>query len=135
MTILGVVQGTFKDEDSQSYVNPVIRIQTPSFNINNANYVNIAPYGRYYWITDVVTIRTGLLEIHMHEDVIYSHANAIKSNETEVFIQESSSKALSDTMVNPGIISPGNGALVNVYPCSGKLREKGGYVLVIPGAS
>lgn len=129
------VNGVFKDDDNQSYLDPVVRFQTTdTFSIGSRNYAYIEPFNRYYWIKDVKVIRTNLYELHLHEDVIYSHRQAIRTNTAEIFVQESSSKELANPNINPGLIAPSSDGYITVYPCSGKLREQGGYVLVIPGS-
>lgn len=60
-------------------LNPVIDLYfdgstTP---IITANYAHIPEWQRYYYITDVTTVRTGLWQLSLHVDVLYSHATNI----------------------------------------------------------
>ena len=60
-----------------SIINPVIEIQ-----IDNPalfNYAYIPDFNRYYFITNIRSIRVNLWEISMHVDVLKSYAEQIKS--------------------------------------------------------
>ena len=63
--------------EQSSVVNPSIMIQTT--NPSNYNYAYIPEFKRYYFITDMVSVRTGLWEISMHVDVLMSFKDSIKS--------------------------------------------------------
>lgn len=70
--------GTFKDDTS--IINPTILIQQPINLIVGANYMHIESLGRYYYITDMVSISYNLTEIQAHVDVLMSFADYIKQN-------------------------------------------------------
>lgn len=68
--------GTLKNECS--IVNPVILVEKNE--PITANYARIEAFGRYYFITDVVSIRNNLWEVHMKCDVLESFKEEIKGN-------------------------------------------------------
>ena len=57
---------TLKDETSVE--NPTILVAT-SANISGYNYMYIQEFGRYYFITDIVSVRDGLWAVSGHVDV------------------------------------------------------------------
>ena len=68
---------TGKLREESSVVNPSIMIQAT--NPSSYNYAYIPEFKRYYFITDMVSVRTGLWEISMHVDVLMSFKDSIKS--------------------------------------------------------
>lgn len=68
ITLMASLTGTMRNETS--IIDPVIRIEgtVPP----TANYMYIPEFGRYYFITDVVSKRANVYEIHAHCDVLSS---------------------------------------------------------------
>lgn len=66
-----------KLREESSVVNPSIMIQAT--NPSSYNYAYIPEFNRYYFITDMVSIRTGIWEISMHVDVLMSFKAGIKN--------------------------------------------------------
>ena len=75
---------TGKLREQSSVVNPSIMIQTTNPSIYN--YAYIPEFKRYYFITDMVSVRTGLWEISMHVDVLMSFKDTIKG--TQVILSD-----------------------------------------------
>lgn len=65
--------GTLRDETS--VINPVIMIHAS--NLSLFNYAYIPEFHRYYYIRDIVSVRTGLWRVSMSVDVLMSFKNAI----------------------------------------------------------
>lgn len=80
------VSGTLKD--GTSVVDPVILVQAPLSTLVNANYMTIAAFGRSYFITDIRSIREGLVEISGHVDVLSTYASGIRGNRAVIYRQE-----------------------------------------------
>ena len=78
MDISQAFQGTLKE--NTSLINPVIVIDFPITNLTQYNYARIYDFGRYYFITDMVSITHNLTEISMHVDVLMSFRNSIRTN-------------------------------------------------------
>lgn len=61
-----------------SVINPVITVE-----INNPsqyNYIYIAEFHRYYFISDTVNVKNNIWEIHMHVDALSSFKSQIRAN-------------------------------------------------------
>lgn len=71
---LNVFSGSLKDETS--ITNPVIMMELE--NPTGFNYAYIPEFGRYYFIDDMVSVRTGLWKISMKVDVLESFKNNIR---------------------------------------------------------
>ena len=69
------LSGTLRD--ATNIINPVILIEISE--IGNYNYCYINNFNRYYFITDITVIRTGLFAISLMVDVLESFKNDIKN--------------------------------------------------------
>lgn len=66
--------GTLREETD--IVNPQINIEYNG-TLTNVNYMYIAEFHRYYFITKIESIRTGLWRIYAHCDVLKTYAEGI----------------------------------------------------------
>lgn len=76
---VGNYTGTARGEFSVQ--NPVfdVVVESPE-TIMNANYLYCVEYGRYYYISEVQIIRSKLVEMKCHVDVLNTFKTQIKSN-------------------------------------------------------
>lgn len=63
--------------DATNIINPVILIELNE--IGNYNYCYIPDFNRYYFITDITVIRTGLFALSVTVDVLESFKTDIKN--------------------------------------------------------
>lgn len=70
---LNVFSGSLKDETS--VINPVVIMELE--NPTGFNYAYIPEFARYYFIDNIVSVRTGLWKISMKVDVLESFKNSI----------------------------------------------------------
>lgn len=106
-TVLSL-SGTLKD--ATSVIDPTILVEGDLGTISKANYMHISAFGRYYFITDIRSVRNGLVEITAHVDVLESYASEIKANTAIVARQENKWNLLLDDGVfkaynNPQILT------------------------------
>lgn len=71
---MNVFSGSLKDETSVT--SPVVMMELE--NPTGFNYAYIPEFGRYYFIRDMVSVRTGLWKISMQVDVLQSFQNYIR---------------------------------------------------------
>lgn len=76
ITVVATLTGSLREPSSVT--NPVIRIEMG--NPVEANYVHIPDFNRYYYIDDIVSLRTNLWELHLKVDVLMSFASSIKNS-------------------------------------------------------
>lgn len=67
------LSGSLRNESS--IINPTILIEAD--NPSSYNYAYISEFGRYYFITDIVSVRTGLWRISLSVDVLMSFQSQI----------------------------------------------------------
>lgn len=86
LTVTTTYTGTLRD--SSSIVDPVILVEctNPSMNVN---YAKIEEFGRYYFVTEIVSVRTDLWEFHLHCDVLKSFEDAILNSDAIISKSES----------------------------------------------
>lgn len=62
--------GSLRNESEM--VNPVVLIEGNISSLQNANYAKIESFGRYYYITEMKSVRNNIVELHLHTDVLMS---------------------------------------------------------------
>lgn len=67
---LGTLTGTLKD--STSITNPTIIIRGNISGLLSCNYFKIPSFNRSYFITDITSVREGVIEVSGHTDVLSS---------------------------------------------------------------
>lgn len=72
------IAGTLRDETS--LIDPVILCQLNPSNFSGYNYMEIPPFGRSYFITNIIQKTVDLCEVHAHVDVLSSFKDGIRSN-------------------------------------------------------
>lgn len=85
-TTVMTLTGTLRDETD--IVNPQIIVEYNG-TLTNCNYMHVPEFNRYYFITKIESVRTGLWRIYAHCDVLKTYANAILGTECVVARSES----------------------------------------------
>lgn len=80
------LSGNLKAETS--IIDPVIIVQADLEDLIECNYATINAFGRSYFVTNIRSIRTGLVELSMHVDVLSSFADEILENRGIISKQE-----------------------------------------------
>lgn len=65
---IDLLSGVLRNETS--IIDPTIRIEAPINDIAQCNYFYIPQFNRYYFVTDIRSLRAGLSEISGHCDVL-----------------------------------------------------------------
>ena len=74
---IATVSGVLKEETS--IIDPVIKIECDLSSFTGCNYLSIPAFGRSYFVTNIRSIRNGLVEFSCHVDVLSSFASAIRN--------------------------------------------------------
>lgn len=80
------LSGTLKTETS--IIDPVILVEADLSTLTGCNYCTIQAFGRSYFVTNIRSIRNGLVEISCHVDVLSTYATQIRANRAIVQRQE-----------------------------------------------
>lgn len=80
------VSGELKTETS--IIDPVIVIECDLSAVVECNYISISAFGRSYFVNNIRSIRSNLVEFSCHVDVLSSFAAEIRSNTAIVRRQE-----------------------------------------------
>lgn len=64
--------------ESSSVITPTIKIEDDD--LTDYNYAYIPEFGRYYFITNITSVRNNLWELAMRVDVLMTYADEIKAN-------------------------------------------------------
>lgn len=117
-----------KLREESSVVNPSIMIQTT--NPSGYNYAYIPEFNRYYFITDMVSVRTGIWEISMHVDVLMSFKDGIKN--TSIILSDTETTGQTNYMSGEQWATEvKNTTTIKMFPHS--LPTTGKYILITAG--
>lgn len=117
-----------KLREQSSVVNPSIMIQTTNPSIYN--YAYIPEFKRYYFITDMVSVRTGLWEISMHVDVLMSFKDTIKG--TQVILSDTESTGQTNYMAGEQWESNVK-TVTDIVSFPNSMNVNGEYILITAG--
>lgn len=112
-----------------SVLNPTIRIESAD-NISGYNYCYISEFGRYYYITDIVSVRTNCWVISLRCDVLMSYKDEIQS--MNVILNNTQETGLSNYLSSPNWVNLVKTKTdIKVFPSG--LSEQGEFILITAG--
>ena len=112
-----------------SVLNPTIRIESAD-NISGYNYCYISEFGRYYYITDIVSVRTNCWVISLRCDVLMSYKDEIQS--MNVILNNTQETGLSNYLASPNWVNLVKTKTdIKVFPSG--LSEQGEFILITAG--
>lgn len=118
---------------SSSIIDPVIvfDISNLSYLINNANYLYISSFGRYYYITNIISVNQNLWEVHCHVDVLMSYKDSIKAQNAIIARQE----GLYNLYLDDGVFMSYQNPLIQTLTFSNPTPfETQEFVLIVAGS-
>lgn len=74
------VEGELRDQCSVLEPKILMRINDVG-DLKNVNYMHIGEFGRYYYITDIISVRNTLIEVSGHVDVLSTYRTQILGND------------------------------------------------------
>lgn len=113
-----------------SIIDPVITFNASVADFAGANYMYIPTFQRYYFIRNIRSIRTDLVEITAHVDVLMSFADAIlgnmaiikrQANQWNLYLNDGSLKCYQNPMI-----------LTKAFPSGFTVQE---FVLAVAGGA
>ena len=122
--------GSLRDESS--VINPSFLIQHT--NPSAYNYCYIAEFGRYYFITDIVSVRTNLWRINCTVDVLMSFKTQILNLNVTVS-DVSSGESPDETYMNGEQWQTTVKTKTDIVSFSNGLLDSGEYILITSGGA
>lgn len=120
------LNGNLKDESSITDPVILIEIDTPV----SYNYCYIHSFNRYYFIVDIINVRTNLWELYLHVDVLMSFKEDIKKS---VAIMESTESENTSTYLDNGIYRTLAKDKTDIISFSSGFNSEGEYILITAG--
>ena len=112
-----------------SVLNPTIRIESAD-NISGYNYCYISEFGRYYYITDIVSVRTNCWVVSLRCDVLMSYKDEIQS--MNAILNNTQETGLSNYLASPNWVNLVKTKTdIKVFPSG--LSEQGEFILITAG--
>lgn len=86
VTLLSTIEGTLRQETS--IIDPVFLIAGDLDDYVGVNYCTVDSFGRSYFVNNIRSVRSGLVELTCHVDVLSSFAQQIRANTAIIRRQE-----------------------------------------------
>lgn len=102
--------GTLREESS--IIDPVITISDIDNYVGSMNYAYIPEFNRYYFITNIESVRSNLWRVSFHVDVLYTYRKQIKSN--SAIIERNENKY--DLKLNDGLFKTQQNPRIAQFP-------------------
>ena len=120
------LSGTLRNESN--VVNPsiIINIDNPTI----YNYAYIEDFGRYYFITDYISLRTGIWQINLKSDVLMSFKDSILAS--NVLINNTETTGKNNYLSGANWVSNCK-AKTDILTFSQGLLNDGQYILITAG--
>lgn len=128
LAVVGTTTAIVKGELSLEH--PTLILQYNA-NYNNANYIHIGEYGRYYYITDRINLTGGRMEIHCDVDVLESFKNDILALSCIINKQENSK--LSNMYYNDGSFVASSKEFIYTKNFPNGFNDDGEFILITAG--
>jgi hypothetical protein len=125
-TVLATYEGALRGECSMTA--PTIRIQSDI--PPRGNYAHILEFSRYYYIADVVSIRTGVWDVSMVCDVLTTYADAIRN---AVAVIDATETTGMETYIPGDAWVATAKAKTDIVPFPQGLLSSGEYILITSG--
>lgn len=119
------LSGSLRNESE--IVNPVVLIEGNISSLQNANYARIESFGRYYYITEMKSVRNNIVELHLHTDVLMSF-NISAVSGVVIEAENIGSDYLQGRQFVRLVKSK-----TDILPFSGGLLDSGEYILITAG--
>ena len=94
------------------------------------NYAYISDFGRYYYITGIESVRTGLVRVYMHVDVLKSFDSAIRANNALIDKQNTAG----NVYLNDGTWKHEAREFYTIETFPNGFNDSGEYILITAGA-
>ena len=75
LTTLLTLEGSLREQSS--IIDPVITIEADISVLTGCNYITIPAWGRSYFVQNITSVRTGLVQLSAHVDVLVSFATPL----------------------------------------------------------
>ena len=86
VTLLSTIEGTLRQETS--IIDPVFLVAGDLDDYVGVNYCTVDSFGRSYFVSNIRSVRSGLVELTCHVDVLSSFASQIRANTAIIRRQE-----------------------------------------------
>lgn len=116
-------------KESTSIINPTFVLEASLADLIRANYVTVPTFGRSYFIQDIISLTTDLVELNCHVDVLSSFKDDIRANKGITHRQEENW----NLYLNDGVLQVYQNPIVTTQKFPNGFTENN-FVLVLAGS-
>lgn len=110
LTTLATLSGSLREETS--IIDPEITVVDIDSYIPDLNYAYVAEFNRYYFVTNIESVREGVWKLTMHVDVLYTYKDQILANTAIIERNENEY----DLLLNDGLFQTQQNPRIAQYP-------------------
>ena len=110
LTEIVTLSGTLREQSS--IIDPAINISDIDNYIGSINYAHIPEFNRYYFITNIDSVRGNLWRVSFHVDVLYTYREQIRANSAIIERNEHEY----DLKLNDGLFQTQQNPRIAQYP-------------------
>lgn len=100
-------------KDSTDILDPVFRLSSIAWSsLEDVNYLYSADLNRYYFVTDITSVRNGVYDLTCHVDVLDTYANEIKNQFAIIRRQETQY----NLYLNDGVFKTYSNNIIDTLP-------------------
>lgn len=119
--------GTLRNETD--IINPIVLIELN--NLAGYNYCYIEVWKRYYYIKEVVSIRTGIVELHLEVDPLMSFRDQIRK--IPAIIDKQASLSQANMYIDDGDWVVQNNDFIQIRNFESGFNDEGEFILIAAG--
>lgn len=123
---LTTLTGTLREQSS--IIDPIITISDIDSYIGSMNYAYIPDFNRYYFITNIESVRNNLWKVSFHVDVLYTYKDAIRANSAIIERNENEY----DLKLNDGLFRTQQNPRIEQFPFPNGFNQWN-FVLAVAG--
>lgn len=123
-----ILTGDLRNESS--IIDPVILIETTS-DIVMYNYCYITEFSRYYFIRDIISVRTNLWRIICHVDVLMSFSQSIDNQ--QVVLDNSESSFQNKYIQDSSVFVASEKTMTEIKQFESGFSQNGEFILITAG--
>ncbi len=121
-----IMQGTLRE--SSSIVSPTIRIYADEPPLQN--YAHIPEFGRYYYVSDVVSVRNNVWDISLVCDVLMTFKEAIRA--ADAVLEATETTGIETYLPGEAWVATAK-SKTDIIAFNGQLLDTGEYILITSG--
>ena len=124
------IEGSLRE--NTSILDPIILVQHTNFPAYYYNYLYISEFKRYYFITDITSVRNDLWQLTCHVDVLFTWRGSLAN---QLAVVDKSQTDNANLYIDDGSFVLDSRKYIKTIPFNSPIQETGEYILIVAGGA